>query len=206
MRMAAGLRGALYSISSVLEPSGFLEGPTPAVSMRWTLLAFVAMVPLAGCAGDSNPCDGKANLTAGADGVVTVTIHIGWSQDRQSQYMTPDTVCVAKDSKVRFIVHNDDQASVDYPGPGKNNFHDVALLQYNGVNYEHEAYAGKPPVTTCADGDGASPVPNCKQTYFVASTAGTFRLICEVRIGDDTGGPGHDTHDALGMHATFVVR
>jgi plastocyanin len=122
-------------------------------------------------------------------------IHIGWNEDGKSQYMLPSSIRVQQGDKVRFVVYNDDDPTKDYNGEkaGKDNFHDVALLDYDGngdgvpEDIEHEAVAGKPPARTSLDG----------KDYFVATTAGTFKIICEVRSTP--------THEALGMKAAFIV-
>jgi hypothetical protein len=95
---------------------------------------------------------------------------------------------------VRFVVTNDDDPGTDYNGAksGKDNFHDVALLDYDGdgdgieEDIEHEVPAGMTETTHFKGYD-----------FFTASEAGTFRIICEVRTVP--------SHDALGMHASFIV-
>jgi uncharacterized cupredoxin-like copper-binding protein len=131
---------------------------------------------------------------AGGNGVKQFDIHIGWNDDASGQYMTPSSIHVKEGDRVRFVVTNDDDPEKDYNGdkPGKDNFHDVALLDYDGngdgvaEDIEHEVPAGKT-VPTSFNG----------QDYFVATTAGTFKIICEVRTTP--------THEQLGMRAAFVV-
>ncbi|MEK6986439.1 MAG: hypothetical protein AABX89_08705 [Candidatus Thermoplasmatota archaeon] len=174
--------------------------------MRFALAAACLLaLGMPGCASPTPQCpDGLVANTGTKDGDVTVfNIAIGWSADLKTQYMRPGCLVVEQGAKVRFIVTNNDDSGKDYNGasPGKDNFHDVALLDYAGKDYEHEAYAGRAPVTTCADGDASSPKSDgsaCQQSFFVASETGVFRIICEVRT--------NPTHDALGMHASFVVQ
>jgi hypothetical protein len=157
--------------------------------MRVPTAAFLAILPfaLAGCT------EGGATGTV-EDGVRVIPIHIGWSADGKSQYMEPGTIHVKHNEKVRFEVTNDDDPAKDYngAGSGRDNFHDVALLDYDGdgdgikEDIEHEVPAG----TTESTSLKGNP-------YFVASEKGTFRIICEVRT--------QPTHDALGMHADFIV-
>jgi uncharacterized cupredoxin-like copper-binding protein len=159
--------------------------------MRVALATLALVAPallLSGCAED----DGLTGKVT--DGVREVEIHIGWNEDLASQYMTPSTIRVEEGEKVRFVVTNDDDPERDYNGAksGRDNFHDVALLDYDGdgdgieEDIEHEVPAGRTETTHLGDND-----------YFVASTKGTFRIICEVRTVP--------SHDALGMHAEFIV-
>jgi uncharacterized cupredoxin-like copper-binding protein len=153
--------------------------------VRSTLAAVCLTLPallLAGCADDKYTGTVK-------DGVRVVEIHIGWNDDLKSQYMRPDVITVKEGDKVRFVVTNDDDPAKDYNGdkPLKDNFHDVALLDYDGHDYEHEVPAGTTTTTRTDAGND----------YFVASRAGTFRIICEVGTTP--------SHDALGMHAQFIV-
>lgn len=149
------------------------------------LLLTLPALLLAGCG------EGEGAYRLGSDGVKEFTIHIGWNDDLQSQYMTPSTITVQQGDKVRFLVINDDARTKDYNGPksGNDNFHDVAL-DYPGAcdrnPIEHEAPAGARTSTECSGKD-----------FFVAHQKGTFRIICEVRT--------NPSHDALGMHATFTV-
>ena len=139
-----------------------------------------------------------------ADGVREFTIHVGWNADGKSQYMTPSEVKVHKGDKVRFIVVNDDDPNKDYNGdqPQRDNFHDVALRDYDGdgdgapEDIEHEVPAGET-TRTCLP--QAEPDTKCAagKDFFKATTTGTFRIICEVNTSP--------SHDALGMHASFVV-
>ena len=158
--------------------------------MRTPLLAAtlaLAALSLAGCSGDDGDCSSKG-------GVVECRIHIGWSADLKSQYMTPKEIRVQEGDKVRFVVTNDDDPSKDYNGAksGRDNFHDVALLDYDtngdGVkeDIEHEVPAGTT-VQTRFHGED----------YFVAGSKGSFKIICEVRS--------NPSHEGLGMWATFIV-
>jgi uncharacterized cupredoxin-like copper-binding protein len=158
--------------------------------MRARLLAFLlAALPfgMSGCSDDGY----SGSVTAG---VRVVEIHIGWNDDGASQYMTPSEVRVKQGEKVRFVVTNDDDPAKDYNGgkSGKDNFHDVALLDYDGdgdgveEDIEHEVPAGATETTSLKGND-----------YFVAATKGTFRIICEVRTVP--------SHADLGMHADFIV-
>ena len=151
--------------------------------MRALATALVAVLPallLAGC--------------SGGDGVKRIEIHIGWNDDGKSQYLEPSVIRVKQGDKVQFVVTNDDDPNKDYngAGSGKDNFHDVALLDYDGdgdgieEDIEHEVPAGTTETTHLKGKD-----------YFVASEKGTFRIICEVRTSP--------THDALGMHGEFIV-
>lgn len=158
--------------------------PAAATAALPALLALL----LAGCSGDKD-----TNGAVGPDGVREFAIHIGWNADHQSQYMTPATITVNQGDKVRLVVYNDDKRDIDYNGDksGKDNFHDVAL-DYPGAcdrnPIEHEAPAEGPvPRTECGEND-----------FFVASTKGTFNIICEVRT--------NPTHAALGMRANFIVK
>jgi len=145
----------------------------------WLLL--LAALSLSGCSGGGS--------------VKEIAIHIGWNDDGASQYMRPSSVTVDHNDKVRFVVTNDDDPNKDYNGdkPGRDNFHDVALLDYDGngdgtkEDIEHEVPAGETVSTQLGGHD-----------YFVASTKGTFRIICEVRTTP--------THEQLGMAASFIVR
>jgi plastocyanin len=131
----------------------------------------------------------------GGSGVKEFDIHIGWNEDGKSQYMNPSSIRVDQNDKVRFVVYNDDDPDKDYNGDraGKDNFHDVALLDYDGngdgtpEDIEHEAVAGRAPARTSLDG----------KDYFVATLVGTFKIICEVRTSP--------THEELGMKAAFIV-
>jgi plastocyanin len=144
----------------------------------FALLATTPFLALAGC---------------GDGGVREVAIHVGWNDDG-TQYMTPGEIRVKHGDKVRFVVTNDDDPQRDYNGAkgGTDNFHDVALVSYDGdgdgvrETIEHEVPAGQT-VATSYKG----------QDWFTASETGTFRIICEVRT--------QPSHDQLGMHATFVV-
>jgi hypothetical protein len=151
--------------------------------MRALALAMAAVLPAVLMAGCSQ-----------GDGIRHVEIHIGWNEDGKSQYMEPSTIRVKQGEKVQFMVTNDDDPEKDYNGAlsGKDNFHDVALLDYDGdgdgveEDIEHEVPAGTTEITHLKGKD-----------YFVASEKGTFRIICEVRTVP--------SHDALGMHAEFIV-
>lgn len=155
------------------------------------LILLAATLPawFAGCLGSDDYSGTVRN------GVREVPIHIGWNDDHQSQYMTPSVIRVGHNEKVAFIVTNDDDPNADYNGakPGKDNFHDVALLDYDGdgdgieEDIEHEVPAGQTERTSLKG-----------KPYFVASEKGTFRIICEVRT--------NPSHDALGMHAEFIVK
>ncbi|MFA5943352.1 MAG: hypothetical protein WC876_02680 [Candidatus Thermoplasmatota archaeon] len=151
--------------------------------MRAFAMALLAVAPtvlLAGC--------------SAGDDIRRIEIHIGWNPDGKSQYMEPSTIRVKQGDKVQFVVTNDDDPNKDYNGAasGKDNFHDVALLDYDGdgdgvtEDIEHEVPAGATETTHLNGND-----------YFVASTKGTFRIICEVRTSP--------SHDALGMHGEFIV-
>jgi plastocyanin len=150
--------------------------------MRGAFLAatLLAAMALAGCSQDG--------------GVRRIEIHIGWNEDGKSQYMEPSVIRVKQGDKVQFAVTNDDDPARDYNGDksGKDNFHDVALLDYDGdgdgieEDIEHEVPAGTTEITHLKGKD-----------YFVASEKGTFRIICEVRTVP--------SHDALGMHAELIV-
>lgn len=159
--------------------------------MRAPLLALPLLLAalLAGCSGSG-------------DGVKHFTIHIGWNDDHESQYMTPATITVKQGDKVSFKVINDDNPGTDYNGPGtsgKDNFHDVAL-DYPGAcdrnPIEHETPAGVSTTTECSNPDGSG--VSRTVDYFVADTKGTFSIICEVRTTP--------SHAALGMRATFIVK
>lgn len=161
--------------------------------MRALLVAMAFVAPAVLLAGCSDKGDGLSGSVAD-DGVREVEIHIGWSADGASQYMRPSEITVQEGEKVRFVVFNDDDPEADYNGgkSGRDNFHDVALLDYDGdgdgapEDIEHEVPAGQSASTELKGND-----------YFIAATKGTFRIICEVRTVP--------SHDALGMHATFVV-
>lgn len=145
-----------------------------------SLLVAVPALALAGC--------------SDADRVRSFEIHIGWNEDG-TQYMTPSEITVRQGQKVRFVVTNDDDPKRDYNGAagGLDNFHDVALVSYDGdgdgrrETIEHEVPAGQTETTRFKGND-----------WFLASEKGTFRIICEVRSAPKT-------HDELGMHATFTV-
>jgi hypothetical protein len=154
-------------------------------SVRFSLLLLLAFVLVAGC-----------NKPENRD-VQEFEIHLGWNNDGKSQYFVPNEIRVSQFDRVRFVVYNDDDPDRDYNGdrPGKDNFHDVALLNYDGngddieEDIEHEAAAGRPPARTqLYDND-----------YFTAWTKGTFDIICEVR---QVNAP---THAELGMSGKFIV-
>lgn len=153
------------------------------------LLMACSTVLVAGCSAKDDGFSGSVS-----NGIRVVEIHIGWNGDHQSQYMTPGEVRVRQGEKVQFRVVNDDDPATDYNGDksGRDNFHDVALLDYDGdgdgikEDIEHEAPAGRTAVTQLKG-----------NPYFVATEVGTFNIICEVRTTP--------THAALGMMATFVV-
>jgi plastocyanin len=157
--------------------------------MRAMTAAVLAILPfaLAGCTED-----GKTGTVE--DGIRVIDIHIGWNEDGQSQYMRPETIRVSQGDKVQFRVTNDDDPAKDYNGAGggRDNFHDVALLDYDGdgdgieEDIEHEVPAGTTETTSLKG-----------NPYFIASEKGTFRIICEVRT--------QPSHDQLGMHAEFIV-
>jgi uncharacterized cupredoxin-like copper-binding protein len=158
--------------------------------MRALALCLVAAVPLvAGCSSQGDGYSGDVK-----DGIRVIEIRIGWNDDHQSQYMTPGEIRVKQGEKVQLRVTNDDDPNTDYNGAksGKDNFHDVALLDYDGdgdgikEDIEHETPAGRTAVTELKGKD-----------YFVATTKGTFTIICEVRTVP--------SHAALGMRASFVV-
>lgn len=161
--------------------------------MRVLLVALAMVAPAVLLAGCSDEGDGLSG-SVGGDGVREIEIHIGWAADRDSQYMRPSEITVKQGEKVRFVVFNDDDPETDYNGDksGRDNFHDVALLDYDGdgdgiqEDLEHEVPAGRSATTDLKGND-----------YFVATTKGTFRIICEVRTTP--------SHDALGMHAAFIV-
>jgi plastocyanin len=156
---------------------------------RWlpAVLAGLAALALSGCTGD-----GYAGRVK--DGVREVEIHIGWNEDRTRQYLEPKEIKVRHGEKVRFVVVNDDDPDTDYNGAksGKDNFHDVALLDYDGdgdgipEDIEHEVPAGR---TASTELKG--------NPWFVATTKGRFTIICEVRTDP--------THAALGMNGALIV-
>jgi uncharacterized cupredoxin-like copper-binding protein len=141
----------------------------------------MAMAALSGC-----------SSTGGA--LREFQIDIGWNPDGRTQFMNPSSIHVDKGDRVRFVVTNHDDPAKDYNGdkPGKDSFHDVALRDYDGdgdgraEDIEHEV----PPGTTNSTWFKNKP-------YFIATTAGTFEIICEVRTAP--------THEQLGMKADFVV-
>ena len=145
-----------------------------------SLLVAVPVVALAGCSGE--------------DRLRSFEIHIGWNGDG-TQYMTPPEIRVQQGQRVQFVITNDDDPQRDYNGAtgGLDNFHDVALLSYDGdgdgrrETIEHEVPAGQTERTHFKGND-----------WFVASEKGTFRIICEV-------GSEPRSHGELGMHATFIV-
>jgi len=172
----------------VLATGSFFPGSPLRARMRLLLGVLLAAVFLAGCSKD----DGLTGSVK--DGIRVVDIHIGWHEDHKSQYMEPREIRVKQGEKVQFRVTNDDDPATDYNGEksGRDNFHDVALLDYDGdgdgikEDIEHEAPAGRTTVTELKGKD-----------YFVASTKGTFAIICEVRTVP--------SHAELGMRASFVV-
>jgi hypothetical protein len=127
-----------------------------------------------------------AGCTGGGE-VKEFTMHIGKNADG-SQYLTPKDITVRKDDKVRFVITNDDKAGTP------DSFHDVALLDYDGTgdgtpdDIEHEVPAGKTVKTEMGDKD-----------YFVATTKGDFRIICEVRRNQPT------SHETAGMWGNYKV-
>ena len=152
------------------------------------LLAALSALLVPGCAEAGDGYTGSV----GSDGVREVKVHIGWNDDHETQYMTPSLITVQQGDKVRFVVINDDDPSVDYDGgsPGfRDSFHDVAL-DYPGAckrnPIEHETPAGRRATTEC---DG--------KDYFVADKVGRFSVVCEVQT--------RPSHAARGMSATFVV-
>ena len=159
--------------------------------MRLAVLtvALYVTLALAGCSGNGDGYSGSVR-----NGIRVIDIHIGWNDDHASQYMQPSEIRVKQGDKVQFRVTNDDDPGTDYNGAksGRDNFHDVALLDYDGdgdgikEDIEHEVPAGQTAVTELKG-----------NPYFVATTAGTFNVICEVRTTP--------THAALGMRATFIV-
>ena len=144
---------------------------------------------LAGCSGDDDPYSGTVR-----DGIRVIDIHIGWSDDHATQYFTPSEIHVQQGDRVQFRVTNDDDPATDYNGAksGRDNFHDVALLDYDGdgdgvaEDIEHETPAGRTAVTELKG-----------KPYFVATTPGTFDIFCEVRT--------QPTHAALGMRGVLIV-
>lgn len=151
--------------------------------MRALLLAVAALLAaLAGCASSSS-------------GVKEFEIHVGWNQDGSTQYMRPNEIRVKQGDLVRFVVINDDDPKRDYNGAasGPDNFHDVALMDYDGdgdgrkEDIEHEAPAG----------EGAVATHFKDQDYFKATAKGTYEIICEVG--------GSPSHEQRGMRGTFVV-
>lgn len=144
---------------------------------------------LAGCA---EPDDGYTGSVK--SGVRVIHVHVGWNDERNGQYMQPAEILVRQGEKVRFVVTNDDDPGTDYNGdkPGMDHFHDVSLLDYDGTgdgraeDIRHQAPPGET-VRTSLDG----------KDHFIATTPGTFNLICEVRTVPP--------HAVLGMRASFVV-
>lgn len=154
--------------------------------MRLDLLACgAAIVPLAlaGC------------IEGDAGRVQEVILHVGWDATRTAQYVLPAHVEVDRGDRVRFIVTNDDDPQRDYSPnkPGNDNYHELVLAGYDGDGdgildeIRHDVPAGMKVSTTFKGRD-----------YFVASTPGSFRLVCGMMTSP--------THDALGMNATFVVK
>lgn len=152
--------------------------------MRSGVLAAVTTVALlAGCAAEA--------------AVKEFEIHLGWNADATTQYFEPNEIRVNQFDRVRFVVYNDDDPNRDYNGdrPGKDNFHDVALLDYDGngddvkEDIEHEAPAGRPPARTFL----------YDRDYFTAYESGVFDIICEVRPAN------HPSHIELGMAGKFIV-
>jgi plastocyanin len=149
-------------------------------------LAMVA-VSLAGCANED-------------DGVREIEIHIGYSADRKSQYLTPKEIHVKAGEKVRLVVTNDDK-----PGAA-DAFHDVAfrIPGYDEL-FEHEVPAGQTTKTCRFD---AGPTTACAKdkSYFVVETKGTYKLWCEVGPqGQNPDGSPKTRHEQMGMWGTLVV-
>jgi uncharacterized cupredoxin-like copper-binding protein len=143
------------------------DGDGMRAALAVACLAVLAAVALAGCS--ATPCP------AGGTGATQAkTVHVGTNPDG-SMYLTPAETRVPHCSKVSFVVVNDDPRT----------FHDVALLDYDGNDIEHEALGGQT-VTTHHKGD----------LYFVATKKGTFDLLCEVR---------QPNHADLGMKGKFIV-
>jgi len=136
--------------------------------MRSLLMAAILVAVTAAVAG----CSSSSACPAGGSGdVKVVEIHVG-SSPGDKMYQNPSTITVNKCDKVRFSVHNDDSI-----------FHDVALLDYDGSDIEHEVQPGQT-VVTHHDG----------KDYFVATVTGTFTVKCEV-----------SGHAGKGMTGTLVV-
>ncbi|MEA3165309.1 MAG: hypothetical protein QOJ26_153 [Thermoplasmata archaeon] len=172
-----------------MGPWGFFPaGRSPRMRMALLATTLFAATAMAGCSDDDKTVD------VGGVQVRSIAIHIGWNEDGQGQYMEPSSIRVKQGDKVQFVVTNDDDPAKDYNGnkSGKDNFHDVALLDYDGdgdgikETIEHEVPAGQTETTSLKG-----------KPYFVASEKGTFRIVCEVRTVP--------SHDALGMHAEFIV-
>lgn len=135
-------------------------------------LLVITILGLAGFAGCTSSSPAQASCSADGIGAVqALDLHVGSNPDG-SMYLTPSTVTVAHCAKAQFVVHNDDAI-----------FHDVALLNYAGDSFEHEAEPGQTVSTHHAGID-----------YFVAKASGSFPIICEVK-----------GHAEKGMKGTFVV-
>lgn len=157
--------------------------------MHRFLAPILVAAALAGCAGDP---------------IREFTVHVGWSEDVKSQYLRPSVIRVGEGDRVRFVVINDDDPQRDYNGEnsGRDNFHDVALLDYDGngdgveEDIEHEVPAGRT-TRTCLP--QAGPDTKCAEgkDFFRALEKGTFRILCEVRT--------QPTHEELGMKGTLIV-
>lgn len=113
----------------------------------------------AGCASGSG-----CSPTQGTGDVQQYAIHVG-SYPSQGMYMAPNSITVAKCSKVQFVVTNDDTT-----------FHDLSLMNYGGPPIEHDAEAGQTVVTHHLGND-----------YFVAYMTGTFEVKCQVAGHADLG-------------------
>lgn len=165
------------------------------------LAAWAVPLLLAGLAGCAKKDAGTGDS---ADGVREIALHIGWSADGATQYLTPAEVHVPQGAKVRFAITNDDDPARDYNGaaPGTDNFHDVAFT-YAGQHIEHEVPAGAT-VRTCLQ--QVQPCPAGKD-HFVASVQGTFKLYCEVGggLGANPDGTPKTRHEQLGMKGLLVV-
>lgn len=125
-----------------------------------------------------------------APAVREIEIHIGYTSDREAQYLQPKEIRVKQGETIRLIITNDDK-----PG-ASDSFHDVAFrLPGYGALIEHEVSPGETQ-------RGAEKIDT-----FVVHEKGEYKMWCEVGpLGSQNpDGTPKTRHEQDGMWGTLIV-
>jgi len=153
-----------------------------------TLLALLAVAGFLGLSGCSSQPE-----------VREIEVHIGYTADRQHQYMEPKEIRVSEGERFRLVITNDDKVGAS------DSFHDVAFRYAAYGLIEHEVPPGKTVETCIPQAEPDRACPECKDVI-EATEKGSFKVWCEVGpMGTNPDGSPKTRHEQMGMWATLIV-